>query len=118
MEILTETRDLWVRSLVYVDIGLTNGLNIIVLESLNIWEGGTGSALLGLLVMFGHKSCWSLIFKNILVYEQISWSVNKILISFLMQSSALFWIFPTLLQWDFLFASNYYLFMLALFKER
>lgn len=61
VEILTETRDLWVRSLVYVDIGLTNGLNIIVLESLNIWEGGTGSALLGLLVMFGHKSCWSLI---------------------------------------------------------
>lgn len=42
----------------------------------------------------------------------------KILISFLMQSSALFWIFPTLLQWDFLFASNYYLFILALFKER
>lgn len=77
VEILTETRDLWVRSLVYVDIGLTNGLNIIVLESLNIWEGGTGSALLGLLVMFGHKSCWSLIFKNILVYEQISWSVKK-----------------------------------------
>lgn len=48
-----------------------------------------GSALLGILDLFGHKSYQSLI-NNLLVYQQISCFVKKKLISFLMQSSELF----------------------------